>query len=334
VDLCQAHLFLARAQLALSIFAEAEVNVERALSLVRQSVDASVEARCLHVRAEVRWRKGEHERAWADLDRATAICSRSGMRVPQTDCTLSRVRFLIESGDREDGKETLNLARGLIAATDYGIRKLAVQALEQALVQLPPNAQIPTRGFSSVRLRTGNPPGNEGYQPGVKALITCRPDSRRHFEAAEGAIRWPAAAVQQPLPDAECWRRHLQCQPAHRLILLIEHIGQMGDRVHGLDYDRPLAGCGFDARIGWRSVRRRRRGSRKMVSRWFVEVNRVASEAIWRCWETRLGVRRTGYGNGHHLSRGKVHARRLGQRGKGEDHHRRQAASRSPPFPI
>jgi tetratricopeptide (TPR) repeat protein len=133
VDICQGLLVLARAQLALSKVEEAEVNLEQALLLIRRSVDAYIEAQCLHARATIRWHKGEQARAWADLDRATAMCTRSGMRLLQTDCALTRTRFQIATGDRENAYQTLCFARDLVVATNYHVRRASVNALRLEL---------------------------------------------------------------------------------------------------------------------------------------------------------------------------------------------------------
>jgi tetratricopeptide (TPR) repeat protein len=133
IDLARDHLVMGRAQLSLSNLEEAEIHLERALLLAREAVDASIAIKGLHARAVLRWKQGERARAWRDLDNALAMCRRSGMRLPEADCTLTRARFQIETGDREKAGDTVKLARELIAATQYGIREREVRELEDTL---------------------------------------------------------------------------------------------------------------------------------------------------------------------------------------------------------
>ena len=91
----------------------------------------------LLARAALRREAGDCDRARADLDEALELCGRAGLRLHEADARLEYARLHLACGEREQARESLDAAAGMIAAMGYHRRDGEVAELRGAMGEPP-----------------------------------------------------------------------------------------------------------------------------------------------------------------------------------------------------
>ena len=89
----------------------------------------------LLARAALRRAQGKFGKARRDLEEALSIATRGGMRLHEADGHLESARLHLACGEREQARESLAQARGIIKETGYHRRDGEVAELERALAE-------------------------------------------------------------------------------------------------------------------------------------------------------------------------------------------------------
>ena len=114
-------------------FSQAAAHLGRAVDGLRQAGHQDHLPRGLLARAELRRVMGYLDRARADLDEALSISTRGGMRLYQADCHLEYARLHLACGEKEEARESLAKAKGMIEEMGYHRRDGEVAELEGML---------------------------------------------------------------------------------------------------------------------------------------------------------------------------------------------------------
>jgi tetratricopeptide (TPR) repeat protein len=136
------HLSLGRAYLLQALqqvsrdYAQAAAYLERAVDGLRAAGAQEFIIRGLLARAELRRVTGDLPGAQKDLEEATSIATRGGMRLHQADCHLEYARLYLARGEKEKARESLATAQGMVAEMGYHRRDVEVEELEAQFTPL------------------------------------------------------------------------------------------------------------------------------------------------------------------------------------------------------
>jgi tetratricopeptide (TPR) repeat protein len=142
LDIALDHLSLGRAYLlhawqeGSGDYAQAAAHLERAVDGLRRAGDQEFISRGLLARAELRRVMGDLPGAQKDLEEATSIATRGGMRLHQADCHLAYARLYLAMGEKEKARESLATAQGMVVELGYHRRDAEVEELEAELTPL------------------------------------------------------------------------------------------------------------------------------------------------------------------------------------------------------
>jgi tetratricopeptide (TPR) repeat protein len=117
-------------------FSQAAAHLERAVDGLRGAGAQHHIPRGLLARAELRRLLGDLAWAQKDLEEATSIATRGGMRLHQADCHLAYARLYLAMDEKEKARESLATAQGMVAEMGYHRRDAEVEELEAELTHL------------------------------------------------------------------------------------------------------------------------------------------------------------------------------------------------------
>jgi len=132
-------LSLGRAYLLLALregpetFSQAATHLNRAVDGLRQAGQQDYLPRGLLARAALHRAQDQFARAQRDLEEALTIATRGGMRLHEADCHLESARLHLARGEREQARESLSKARGMVEEMGYHRRDGEVAELEGLL---------------------------------------------------------------------------------------------------------------------------------------------------------------------------------------------------------
>jgi tetratricopeptide (TPR) repeat protein len=135
LDIALDHLSLGRACQGAGDLAEAESQLNQAVTGLRQAGQQDDLPRGLLAHASLYRRRGDFPHAQRDLDEALLIATRSQMRLHEADRHLEQARLSLATGDLSRAGSSFARARTLIQESGYHRRKAELAALDEQLGQ-------------------------------------------------------------------------------------------------------------------------------------------------------------------------------------------------------
>lgn len=139
LDCAIGHLLLGRARMLefppsdAGGLAGALEDVNQAVDGIRTAGTADEMPRGFLARAEIYRHMRHFSAAQADMAEAERICKRCGLRLLEVDCHLEYARFYLAQGERDEARERLETARGMIGEMGYHRRDRDVTEVQAAL---------------------------------------------------------------------------------------------------------------------------------------------------------------------------------------------------------
>ena len=131
-SLGRAHLQQAQSEGA-GNYSQAAVYLDRAVDGLRQAGTQHHIPRGLLARAELHRVTGALDKARRDLDEASSIATRGGMRLHEADCHLEYARLHLATGEKDNARDSWAKAKQMIEEMGYHRRDTAVKDLEAQL---------------------------------------------------------------------------------------------------------------------------------------------------------------------------------------------------------